>query len=133
MDDETKRILSMIENGKITSEQAVELLKALGKDPAAASKPQASATGKVQDAAGRPKVIGIFVTEGDRERVRVKIPIGLVTCVEKFVPKAVIGKVHADGTTLDLEELFANIKNATCGDILTVDTDDGKKVRIACE
>ncbi|MFN7973794.1 MAG: hypothetical protein U0166_15845 [Acidobacteriota bacterium] len=129
MDDETKRILSMIETGKITAEQGAELLRALGKSPAAA-KPEAA---PARETGEPPKVIGIFVTEGDKERVRVKIPFGLVTCVEKFVPKAVVAKMHADGTTIDLAELLTNIKSCTGGDVLTVDTDDGKKVRIACE
>lgn len=136
MDDETLKILSMIESGKITAAQGAELLKAMGKEPPAK---EATAGGAGESAAGggsgrRPTVIGIYVThEGKEKEVKVKVPVGLVDMIEKFLPKGVAAKMQAGGQDFDLGEVLRNVKSFAVGEILCVDTDDGKKVRICCE
>jgi len=126
MDQDVQRILNMIENGRISAEQGEALLKALGKE-------QPSGTEKETEGSGEPAFVGIYVTDGNREQVRVKIPFGLVSCVEKFVPKEVMARVKAGDRDVDLGELFRNLKHCARGELLSVDGTDGTKVRICCE
>jgi len=73
------------------------------------------------------------VTDGDREEVRVKVPYGLVGCVEKFVPREVMARMKAGDREVDQRELFKNLKDCTKGEILSVDGSDGSRVWICCE
>lgn len=128
MESEVAKILSMIENGKITAEQGAELLRALGKERVEET-PRAAggATGS-----GRPRYVGIHITDDD-DKVDVKIPFGLVSCVEKFVPKGIIAKVRAGDQEIDLAEFVDKLRSETCGEILSVDAQDGTRIKICCE
>ena len=134
MDDETLRILSMIENGKISAEQGAELQRALGKKGETAGGAPVGASAEAAPGARRPTIVGIYVTGGGQQKeVKVKIPMGLVDMLDKFLPKGLQAKMQAGGHEFDMSELLRNIKGFAAGEILCVDTDDGKQVRICCE
>lgn len=150
MNDEARKILEMIQSGKITAGQGAELLDALRESrraakPAAEPRPSEGPhrapgggprqpqTPRPEETRQRPSFIGIYVTEDGKEQVRVKIPLGLADCFEKFVPKVVMAKMKAGDKEIDLREILRDIRNAVKGDLVNVDGLDGTKVRVCCE
>ena len=74
MREERKRILRMLEEGKITSEEAEKLLDAIEKDREASS-------GK------RARWMRVKVTEGDKTKVNINLPISLIRALLKITGK----------------------------------------------
>jgi hypothetical protein len=134
MSEETRRVLEMVSQGKVTVAEAEQLLQAvaIGADP---------------DQKPNPKYFRITVTkpptDGKKaENVNIRVPISVVRGglrLSALFP-GILGKkkiqMH-NGTELDLSnvtyaDLEAMIKDI--GDVLVdVDDDDGKRVRIRCE
>ncbi|OGL41605.1 MAG: hypothetical protein A2161_10505 [Candidatus Schekmanbacteria bacterium RBG_13_48_7] len=129
MNEELARILKMVEEGKLTADQAAELINALETNKQATDVPKAE-TG---DKKAKATAFCIYVTDGEKKKeVKVKIPKGMVSCIGKFVPKGMAGKVTTDDTEIDLSELLKELENCACGEVISVDK-GGKKVRICCE
>ena len=62
-----------------------------------------------------------------------KIPFGLVSCLERFIPKGVVAKVKAGDENFDLSDFIEQVRCCNGGEVLKVDGSDGTKVRIVCE
>ena len=127
MNEEQNRILKLLENGKITSEQAAKLLQAL--NGAANTRPGAG---------GPTKFLKIRVYEGDlnKPKVRVNVPISLVKIATKFIPQDK-GTITINDQTinikdLDIDELIASLKEGEAGKIVEVE-DDNERVEIFIE
>lgn len=132
MNEEKMRILSMLEDGKVTAEEAARLLDAVG----------SAGTATATDVPENPRYLRVLVT-GDKEKVNVRVPIQLIRSgvnLGAMIGSAAEGKVGeamaAKGIPLDLSKL----KAAEIDDLvkslaeLTVDVDDGaQKVRVFCE
>jgi hypothetical protein len=142
MNEERRKILDMLAQGKITVEEAEKLLAAVGETGAAA--PAAAGT----DAAGRRswKYLRIQVEPGpgseDGDRVNIRIPFKLIRAGLKFaafIPREAHARVNqafkekgmdvdlARITPQDLEEIVSNL------DDMTVEVDGKDRVRIFCE
>jgi len=130
MSEEISKILKMIEEGKLTAEQGKQLIDALG------SKKGSSGETVSEDTAGsvkkKARTVCIYVSDGDKKEVEVRIPKGLVSCIGKYIPKGMSGKVADEDINIDLSELMKDLENCECGDIISVNK-EGKKVRICCE
>ena len=131
MDDDVLKILKMIEDSKITAAQGAELIEALKANKGERGGKEAA--GREVPEKKKPKCFKIDVCEGDEKTVKVRIPLGLASCIPKFIPKGVIGKIKTGDSEFDLSEFLNNLDDCGCGEILTVDTDDGKVVKIYCE
>jgi hypothetical protein len=136
MSEETRKILEMLKEGKIGTEEADKLLEAVA--------PQDAPSGEEPTAAvGKRKYLRIQVDPvpgaENADRVNVRIPMKLIRAGLKlaaFLPNDVQSQVgtalHDKGlnvdlsklTPEDLEELVANL------DDLTVDVEGKQKVRI---
>jgi len=140
MNEERRKILDMLAQGKITVEESEKLLAAVGEAGAESS--------SGPDAAGRRswKYLRVQVEPGpDSEkgdRVNIRVPFKLIRAglrFAAFIPREVQGKVNqalkekgmevdlARITPQDLEEIVANL------DDMTVEVDGKDKVRIFCE
>jgi hypothetical protein len=138
MNEEKRKILDMLAQGKITVEEADKLLAAVG-DPS----PEPPADGAPRRAW---KYLRVQVEPGPGsekgDRVNIRVPFKLIRAGLKFaafVPKHAQGQVSealkekgidvdlAKITPEDLEDLVSNL------DDLTVDVDGKDKVRIFCE
>ncbi|MGA2976807.1 MAG: hypothetical protein ABSF77_15990 [Spirochaetia bacterium] len=137
MGEETKKILEMLHQGKISVEEAERLLEAVS--------PQSSSTDEPIAPMGGKKYLRIQVepdqgTGGDR--VNVRVPMKLIRAGLKlaaFLPNDAQSQVNhalqekgvnidlSKLTPADLEELMANL------DDLTVDVEGKQKVRIYSE
>ena len=138
MNEERRKILDMLAQGKVTVEEAEKLLAAVGETGPA----------PVTDAAGRRswKYLRVQVEPGPTsekgDRVNIRVPFKLIRAGLKFaafIPREAHAKVNqafkekgmdvdlARITPQDLEEIVANL------DDMTVEVDGKDKVRIFCE
>lgn len=136
--DERRKILDLLESGRINADQASELLRALGGAPRAAAPPPPppppARTGTARmlrisiDAAG---------DEGDKKKakIRVNVPLGLAKFATRFLPAEAKGELEAQG--VDLNELIAALSSETPeGRLVDIDVDDdgdGKWAKIVVE
>ena len=137
--DEKQKILKMVEDGKITAQDALELLEAIGKDekiaPPEPKKPH-----------GKKKMFRIRIdAQGDesgkgRAKVNVNIPIDVakkLTSLTKVIPASAKSEMEKEGFNIDelnLNELLEAIENGDMDEsIVDIDADgeDGvAKVKI---
>jgi len=121
MADEKVRILKMVEEGKISSEEAVKLLEALE----GADAPDALAV-----AAKKPRkfmrFLKIRVFEGDLEKpkVNISVPIGLLKLATKFMPED--AKAQINEHNIDLDEILRAVDENTQGKLVEVQDDEDK-------
>ncbi len=120
--DERMKILKMLEEGKLTADEASRLLKALSKG--------VSETGPVaQDSDSRWMRIRVTDLDGGRAAVNVNLPMRLVNVAlrlgAQFIP---------DDEDIDLDELAEALKAGLTGKIVDViDEEEGRKVEIYVE
>ena len=130
--DDKRRILDMVEEKKITSEEAMRLLSTIDEKKMGSGKP------------GRYLKILVYKGDQNKPKVNISIPIMLVKLGAKFVPKdkqfnldTGSGSTNFDLSGLDWEELLKLASKGEIGDIFSADIedDDGSitKVRIFIE
>ncbi|MBN2408159.1 MAG: hypothetical protein JXE07_00355 [Candidatus Aminicenantes bacterium] len=136
MSEERKKILEMLQQGKITVDEAEKLLAAL-------SSPE-----EPEAVAGKPgcKYLRVQVEPGpgsaDQDRVNIRIPMKLIRAGLKwaaFIPKhahsSINQALHEKGiemdfssiTPQDIEDLVTQLND------LTVEVEGKEKVRVYCE
>jgi hypothetical protein len=121
--EERLKVLQMLEDGKITPEEASSLLRALGRGEK--SGPDAG----VPEAEKRYLRIRVTDLASGTGKVNVTIPLGLVSAglriAERFAPEA---------QGIDMEELEAAIISGAEGKIVEVmDAEDNERVEIYVE
>jgi hypothetical protein len=121
--EERLKVLQMLEDGKITPEEATSLLRAMGKGPDAGRRAAA--------ASGGNRFLRIRVTDlaSGTGKVNVTIPLGLVSAglriAERFAPEA---------QGIDMQELEQAIVSGAEGKIVEVmDAEDNERVEIYVE
>jgi len=138
MNEERRKILEMLKEGKISVDDAERLMAAL-------SEPAAEATAAPGGKAGW-KYLRVLVEPGpgseSQDKVNIRVPMKLIRAGLKFaafIPQAAHGKVSealkekgvdvdlSKITPQDLEDLVSNL------DDMTVEVDGKDKVRIFCE
>ncbi len=130
--EERLKILAMVQEGKISPEDAAQLLEALGGETPKKTGPGAARP--FEDTGGlghKPKFLRVRVTDTDsgRPRVNVRLPISMVSVGikmgSKFAPQI-------EG--LDPQQLMAIIESGEVGQIVDVfDEDDGEHVEVFLE
>ncbi len=138
MNEERRKILDLLAQGKITVDEAEKLLAAVGEP---SLQPEADASGK-----RAWKYLRVQVEPGpgseSGDRVNIRVPFKLIRAGLKFaafIPREAHAKVNqafkekgmdvdlARITPQDLEDLVANL------DDMTIEVDGKDKVRIFCE
>jgi len=136
MNEERKKILEMLQQGKVTVEEAEKLLAAL-------AAPEETKSGVEKPAC---KYLKVIVEPGpqseDRDRVNIRVPMKLIRAGLKFaafVPKhahaSINQALHEKGiemdvtqiTQQDIEDIVSQLSD------LTVEVEGKEKVRICCE
>jgi hypothetical protein len=133
MSQETRQVLEMLSSGKVTVEEAEQLLKAV------------AAPGSAEEKSTQPRYFRILVNKPARdgkkaENVNIRVPMTVVRGglrLGALVP-GMLGKkkIQLDnGTELDLSKIHYADLEAMIKDIgeLTVDVDGDAQVRIRCE
>ena len=136
--DEKQKILKMVEDGKITAQDALELIEALGKTEEVIVPKKAPK--------GKKKMFRIRIDARDgangkeRAKVNVNIPISVakkLTSLTKVIPDSAKGEMEKEGFNIDelnLKELLEAIENGEMDEeIVDIDVDEeggGAKVKI---
>jgi hypothetical protein len=136
MNEERKRILEMLSEGKINADEAERLLSAL-------SQRGESNQGMAKNG---PRYLRVMVEPGlgsrNKDRVNVRIPIKLIRAglrLASFIPKDAQAKVNEALHEKGIEKDFTNIKPEDIDEILvqindlTVDVEGKETVKVFCE
>jgi hypothetical protein len=137
MNEERKKVLEMLANGKITADEAERLLEAL-ENKTAETSPQ-TALAKSLD--NLPQYLFVKVDSEDGDKVNIRVPLKLVKAGIKL--KALLPQDAQDKINAKLSEKGINLedfKDENLKDILdaltefeiNVDEKKGDKVRIYC-
>jgi len=137
MNEERRRILEMLAQGKISTEEADQLLSTTG---APAPAPAVAAPASVGD----PRFLRIVLENGPQaERINVRVPFQLLRAgvrLAALIPKGLQGPINAalkeQGVQLDLEALKPEDLEALVDHLaqLTVDLDNPReKIKVFCE
>lgn len=123
---EKMQILTMVKDGKITTEEGLKLLEALENTN--------DSSGNMTKSGSKAKWLKIRVFDPeDSTKVNVTLPISLVNIGVKLASKFSPEFKEAGLTDDDMEEIFTAIKNGETGKIVEVDSDDGTKVEVVIE
>ena len=135
--EETMRILKMVEEGKISAEQAVGLLDALGQAVPAEVPAEAPAGGWVEPVSAPgggydDKMLRVVVDTPEGDKVNVQLPVKIVQQMLKVTGKL---PIQWEGSEkIDLEALTTAIleciDNETLGTIVDVSASDGSTVKV---
>ena len=123
--EEKMKVLTMIQEGKITAEEGAKLLEVL--DEGDSGLEQASAS-------GQGKNIKIKVSELDSGTVKVNLnlPLGIARFVKSFIPQEAKDELEARG--IDLEALMSTLDSGAVGKLVEVeDEQDRHRIEIWIE
>ena len=111
--EEGKQVLKLLAEGKIDSEQAYRLLRALGDidDGAKAPPPPAPPPrpGQVGPPGARGRILRIRVTEGGEPKVNVAIPLAIARIGKMKLGSSGLVRGHLSKFGIDLDELLRSV------------------------
>ncbi len=142
MNAERRKVLDMLAAGKITPDDAEQLLRRLDPDDAEQAPPGFEADGDdVVDGKARAKklrYLRVFVEKPDHDNVNIRMPLKLVMTGIKL-SALVPGKagMHLSDRNIDLSylgKLKGNELDKALAELdIDIETDKGNKVRVFCE
>jgi len=138
MDAERRKVLDMLAAGKITPDDAEQLLGRLGPDAAEQTSPGLEGDGDGKARAKKLRYLRVFVEKPDHDNVNIRMPLKLVMTGIKL-SALVPGKagMHLSDRNIDLSYLGKlkgkELDNALAELDINIETDKGNKVRVFCE
>lgn len=124
MSEERLQILRMLEEGKVSAEEAAKLLEAVG-EPGSGPVPSGGRR--------RNRFLRVHVMEGERTKVNVNLPIDLARVALRFIPKDAL-KDHGVAELVDLDKIVALLEEGFEGKIVDVeDKDSNTRVEVRVE
>ena len=125
--EERLKVLKMVEEAKISAEQAVELLLALESQEKRPKKSEEAAS--FQKGGGKWLRVRVTDTVTGRARVNIRVPTSLVGAGLKMGMR-----LSPEIEGLDTEQIMQFIESGTLGKIMDVtDDDDGEHVEVFLE
>lgn len=139
MNSERRRILDLLGAGKITADEAEQILDALNGRATAPDEPAEPATGKRRPRFLRVNVVSKCGQPGDN--VNIRIPLGILRAgvkLGRLIPQdardRVNDKLAENGMTIDFDDLKSIEDVIVALEETSIDVDDEKeRVRICCE
>jgi hypothetical protein len=126
MNEDMSRILKMVEEGKIDSEKATELLEALNANPVFEQMKKGCNGSNIND-----KMLKIRVISGENDKVNVNLPIKFIKNVLSACGKI---PISADGMDkIDVKLIADAIENGIEGKIVDVKSANGDIVEVSIE
>ena len=121
MSEEKRLILEMLKEGKISIEEAEELLEKASPGESFNDTPKTKKPNSKKFLRGR-------VTEEDKVKANVNIPIALAEVGLNLIPKS---KLKVDGKQINMEQILKLIEEGTEGELVNIDAeDDGKNYKV---
>lgn len=138
MNDEVRRILKMVEEGKISAEEGANLMEVLEATPSPGTSQQpTSQQPESPPPAGTPgKIMRIQITDRDtgKTKVNIRLPLGILRFargLKGLIPNSEIQKMEQKG--IDLDEILGD-KSTNVGTILDMtDEEEGEHILITIE
>lgn len=136
MSEERKKVLVMLAEGKITSDEAERLLERL--EPQAGQQRPAEKETSGSRKSGVPKYLRIVVDGTSGDKVNIRVPLALVRTginLATMMPAAASAKMKEKGidlsplSELQGDELLKALEDLT----VDVDSSNGDTVRVFCE
>ncbi|MEI7481527.1 MAG: hypothetical protein WCK75_04175 [Elusimicrobiota bacterium] len=124
MKEEKMKILKMLEEKKISSAEAMELLEALSRLDG-----REAQAGK---SAGRFLKIRVYENGSPEAKVNVNIPIAWSKFMAPFIEQKIGAKLREKGYEMDVEKIRAALELGGVGKIIDIN-DGGNKVEISIE
>lgn len=117
--EEIKKILEMVNQGKVSVDEGARLIQALG-----------SADKSTQSTAStsKPKFVRIKVNSSDNDVVNVNIPLSLAKVAMRFIPKE--ARAELEAKEIDIDEILEAIMQGAEGNIVDVRSGDGDVVQV---
>ncbi|CEN82209.1 SHOCT-like domain-containing protein [Paraclostridium sordellii] len=131
--EDKKRVLKMIEEGKISAEEGLKLLEALESNPGDKVKVNKQPIVdeneffKIDKNSSKEKMIYIRVISSDGERVKVNIPIVFFKVLGS---NSLMGSANLDKYNIDVNSIIDAVENGFEGRLVEVNSDDGDRVII---
>jgi hypothetical protein len=117
------KILNLVAEGKLSAQEADEILAALNAREAG-STPDGSTAGASQSRPQKTTHLRIEVTDGGRHVVNLRVPINIAGWASSFLPGL---------SDLDSDRIRGAVESGTRGTILDITDDDGSRVLITSE
>ena len=111
MNEERMRILKMLEEEKISVEEATKLIEAVEAPQEAKIVPQ-----------GKPKWLRVRVQDGEDEKVSVNLPLSLARVALKFIPQQARGQMEEQG--IDIDAILNEVTETKIGKLVEVQDGD---------
>lgn len=146
MSDDRRRVLDLLAQGKITVDEADQLLRALGATPAA--EPPAASASASGDASKKPRYIRIAVHKPANGRdaaedINIRVPVPMIkggmrlgALLPGFIGDRIASRLRERGVDFDLTKLDPAAIQAMFQELSEggIDVESGKaQVRITCE
>lgn len=123
MKEEVKRILKMVEEGKIDSEKATELIEALDKS---------SSAQQLTVSQNLDKMLKVRVLSGTNDTVNVNVPVKFLKAIGNAVNNIKIpGVSEQDG--IDIKMIMEAIDSGLEGKIVDIKSSNGDIVEVSIE
>lgn len=122
--EDKRRILKMVEEGKLNSEEAIKLLEALDSD-VVVKKDKDDEFFNIDKSKSNGKMIYVRVKSGDGEKVKVNVPVDFIKIVGGN-----FANVNLEKHNVNIDELITAVENGFEGRIVEVESDDGDRVVI---
>ncbi|HOI41655.1 MAG TPA: hypothetical protein PK523_01800 [Elusimicrobiales bacterium] len=117
MNPEKLKILKMLEEKRISSEEAMQLLEAVDKlDRAETSVPKR----------GRFLRIRVYEGKGEKAKVNINVPLGWSKLLAPFIEGKIKARLQEKGYDLDLGKIQEYIESGEAGRIVDVQDGDNK-------
>jgi len=123
MQEEIKRILKMVEEGKIDSDKAAELIEALNPQPV---------TQQLSKMGASDKMLRVRVISGTEDNVNVNIPINFLKAIGTAVNNIKIPGV-SEQEGIDIKMIMEAIDSGLEGKIVDVKSANGDVVEVTIE
>ncbi len=108
--EEGKQVLKLLADGKIDSEQAYRLLRALGDiDGGGPKAPPPPLPPRAGQPGARGRILRIRVTEGGEQKVNVAIPLAIARIGKMKLGSSGLVRGHLSKFGIDLDELLRSI------------------------
>ncbi len=121
MNEEKRKILEMVKEGKITLEEAEQLLEKVNQNESSEN------VSRIKKPNSK-KFLRVRVTEEDKVKANVNIPIALAEVGLNLIPK---DKLKVDGKQINMDQILKLIEEGTEGELVNIDAeDDGKNYKV---
>ncbi len=139
MTEERRKLLDMLAAGKITPDEAEQLLDHLIPDETGETPPEDNADGDgTQSHSRKLRYLRVFVDKPDRDNVNIRLPLKLVMTgikLSTLVPGKAGKQLSEQGIDLShLGKLKGEALNEALAELdINIETEKGEKVRVFCE